>query len=123
MERTQERLARLGVTSFADDSAFRVVAARKEQQLALRDAECPHVAASGHDDDALHETQFATEIDALRRRQRLPILVEHCDRLASVTCEPSVVPQIDGSAESTALHAASSKSRRDRRNRLSIGVE
>src|SRR5499426_3555502 len=48
----EERLARLGAVAFADDPAVGPVALGEVQELALRDAESPHIAAR-RDDDAL----------------------------------------------------------------------
>src|SRR5215472_6505439 len=50
----EERFARLGAVAFADDPTLGPVTLREVQELALRDAESPHVAA-GRGDDALHQ--------------------------------------------------------------------
>src|SRR5262250_1094729 len=72
----EERLARLGTVAFADDPALSPVTLGKIDELALRDAESPHVAAR-RGDDALHQPEPPIKGDALRRRQRLAVLVEH----------------------------------------------
>src|SRR5215468_2311578 len=79
----EERLARLGAVAFADDPTLGPVTLREKQELALRDAESPHVAAR-RDDDTLHEPELPIEGDTLRRCQRLAVLVEHRNRLAAV---------------------------------------
>src|SRR5262245_21035493 len=66
----EERLARLGAVAFADDPTLGPVTLREIQELALRDAESPHVAAR-RDDDTLHEPELPIEGDPLRRCQRL----------------------------------------------------
>src|SRR5215468_1834462 len=87
VEWPEERLARLGAVTFADDLAFSPVTLGEVQELALRDAESPHVAAR-RGDDALHQSEPPIEGDALRRRQRLAGLIEHCNRLAPVGRKP-----------------------------------
>src|SRR5215510_9169955 len=72
----EERLARLGAVAFADDSAFRPVTLGEVQELALRDAESPHVAAR-RGDDPLHQPELPIEGDALRRCQWPAVSVEH----------------------------------------------
>src|SRR5262252_7389045 len=109
----EERLARLGAVAFADDAAFRPVALGEVQELALRDAESPHVAARCGD-DALHQPELPIEGDTLRRCQRLAVLVEHRNRLAPIGRKPGVVLGVDRSAEGAALHAAPGKSGGDR---------
>src|SRR5215831_21343815 len=79
----EERLARLGAVAFADDPAPGPVTLGEVQELALRDAERPHVAAR-RGDDALHHPELPIEGDTLRRCQRLTVLVEHRNRLASI---------------------------------------
>src|SRR5262245_51306577 len=81
VERCRERLARLGTVAFADDPALGPVTLREIEELALRDAESPHV-ATRRGDDTLHEPELPIEGDALRRCQRLAVLVEHRNRLA-----------------------------------------
>src|SRR5215470_9740448 len=117
-----ERLARLGAVAFADDPTLGPVTLWEVQELALRDAESPHVAA-GCDDDALHQSEPPIEGDALRRCQRLAVLVEHRNRLAPVAGKPGVVPGIDRRAERAALHAAPGKPRGNRRQWLAVRIE
>src|SRR5215470_15099102 len=81
VKRADERLARLGAVAFADDSALGPITLGEVEELALRDAESPHVAAR-RDDDALHQPELPIEGDTLRRCQRLAVLVEHRNRLA-----------------------------------------
>src|SRR5215813_6929508 len=101
----EERLARLGTVAFADDPAFSPVTLGEVQELALRDAERPHVAAR-RDDDALHQAELAVEGDALRRCQRLAVLVEHRNRFAPVAGKPSVVPGVNRKSKGAAFHPA-----------------
>src|SRR5215467_10373804 len=68
VERCRERLARLGTVAFADDPALGPVTLREIEELALRDAESPHV-ATRRGDDALHQAELAVEGDPLRWRQ------------------------------------------------------
>src|SRR5262245_51293518 len=70
----EERLTGLGAVAFADDSALGPVALGDVCELALRDAERPHVAAR-RGDDALHQTELPIESDTLRRCQRLAVPV------------------------------------------------
>src|SRR5262249_31640676 len=56
----EERLAWLGAVAFADDPALGPVTLGEVQELALRDAESPHVAA-GRGDDALHQAKPTVE--------------------------------------------------------------
>src|SRR5262245_22593749 len=109
----EERLARLGTVAFADDPAFSPVTLGEVQELALRDAERPHVAAR-RGDDALHQPELPIEGDALRRCQRLAVLVEHRNRFAPVAGKPGVVLGIDRRAERAALHATPGKPGGDR---------
>ena len=122
MERRAERLARLGAVALADDPALGQVALREEDELALLDAQNPHVAAR-RDDHPLHQPEPAAEGDALGRRQRLAALVEDGDRLAAVAGEPGVVVGVDRSAEGSALHAAADETRGDRRERAAVRRE
>src|SRR5215470_9772615 len=108
VEWPEERLARLGAVTFADDPAFSPVTLGEVQELALRDAESPHVAAR-RGDDALHQPELPVEGDTLRRCQRLAILVEHRNRLAPVARKPGGVLGVDRRAERSALHAAPGK--------------
>src|SRR5262249_31640224 len=85
----EERLARLGAVAFADDPALGPVTLGDVHELALRDAQCPYVAAR-RDDDALHQAELAIEGDTLRRCQRLAVLVEHRHRLAPIGRKPGV---------------------------------
>src|SRR5262249_51774036 len=109
----EERLARLGAVAFADDPALGPVTVGEVQELALRDAESPHVAAR-RGDDALHQPELPVEGDAFRRRQRLAVLVEPRNRLAPIGRKPGVVLGVDGRAEGAALHAAPGKPGGDR---------
>src|SRR5262249_34572074 len=94
----EERLARLGAVAFADDPALGPVTLGDVHELTLRDAESPHVAAR-RDDDALHQPELPIEGDALRRCQRLAVLVEHRNRLAPIGRKPGVVLGVDRRAE------------------------
>src|SRR5215510_10767120 len=69
----EERLARLSIVAFADDPAFSPVTLGEVQELALRDAESPYVAAR-RGDDALHEPELPVEGDTLRGVSGLPFL-------------------------------------------------
>src|SRR5262245_39097290 len=113
----EERLARLGAVAFADDPALGPVTFGDVDELALRDAESPHVAARRYD-DALHQAELPVEGDTLRRCQRLAVLVEHRNRLAPIGRKPGVVLGVDRSAERVTLHAAPGKPGGDRRQRL-----
>src|SRR5215472_9142800 len=68
VKRPEERLARLGAVAFADDPTLGPVPLGEVQELALRDAQSPHVAVR-RGDDALHQPKLPIEGDALRRRQ------------------------------------------------------
>src|SRR5215471_13656490 len=109
----EERLARLGAVAFADDPAFGPVALGEVQELALRGAERPHVAAR-RDDDALHQAELAVEGDALRRSQRLAVLVEYRNRLAPVAGKPGVVFGVNRKSKAAALHPAAGEAGGDR---------
>src|SRR5262249_27623943 len=109
----EERLARFGAIAFADDPTLGPVTLGEVQELALRDAQSPHVAAR-RDDDALHQPELPIEGDALRRCQRLTVLVEHRNRLAPVAGKPGVVLGVDRRAERAALHATPGKPGCDR---------
>src|SRR5262252_4793779 len=98
VERRRERLARLGTVALADDPALGPVTLGEVQELALRDAESPHVAAR-RGDDALHQSEPAFESDAFRRCEWLAVLVEYRNRLAAVGGEPGVVLGVDRRAE------------------------
>src|SRR5262249_53895912 len=104
----EKRLARLGAVAFADDPTLGPVTLGKVQELALRDAESPNVAAR-RDYDALHQPEFPIESDTLRRRQRLAVLVEHRNRLAPIARKPGVVLGVDRRAERAAQHATPGK--------------
>src|SRR5262245_11542467 len=108
VKRPEERLARLGGVPFADDPALGPVSLREVEELALRDAQSPHVAV-WRGDDALHHAEPAIEGDTLRRCKRLAVLVEHCNRFAPVAGKPGVVLGVDRRAERAALHAAPGK--------------
>src|SRR5215510_9784806 len=109
----EERLARLGAVAFADDSAPGPVTLGDVHELALRDAERPHVAVRGNY-DALHQPELPIEGDTLRRRQRLAVLVEHRNRLAPIGRKPGVVLGVDRRAERVTQHAAPGKPGGDR---------
>src|SRR5215813_9393363 len=113
VKRPEERLARLGTVAFTDDPAFGPVTLGEVQELALRDAESPHVAAR-RGDDALHQPELPIEGDTFRRCQRLAVLVEHGNRPAPVAGKPGVVLGVDRGAECAALHAAPGKPGGDR---------
>src|SRR5215510_11230828 len=101
----EERLARLSAVAFADDLAFSPVTLGEVQELALRDAESPYVAAR-RGDDPLHQPELSVERDTLWWRQRLAVLVEHSNRLAPIGRKPGVVLGVDRRAERAALHPA-----------------
>src|SRR5262245_1032118 len=109
----EERFARLGAVAFAHDPALGPVTLGEVQELTLRDAESPHVAAR-RGDDALHQPELPIEGDPLRWRQRLAVLVEYREALASVAGKPGVVLGVDRGAEGPALHAAPGKAGGDR---------
>src|SRR5262249_49157769 len=104
----EERLARLGAVAFAYNPASGPVTLWEIQELALRDAEGPHVAAR-RGDDALHQPEFTAEVDAFRGCQRLAVFVEHGNRLAPVARKPGVVLGVDRRTEGAAFHSAPSK--------------
>src|SRR5262244_1290509 len=118
----EERLARLGAVAFADDTAFGPVTLGDVDELALRDAQSPDVAAR-RDDDALHQAELPIEGDALRRCQRLAVLVEHRNRLAPIGRKPGVVLGVDRRTERVTLHAAPGKPSGDRRQRFAVRIE
>src|SRR5262245_24395105 len=122
MKWSEERLARLGAVAFADDPAPGPVTLREIEELALRDAESPHVAAR-RGDDALHQPELPIEGDTLRRCRRLAVLVEHRNRLAPIGRKPGVVLGIDRRAERAAQHAAAGEPGGDRRQRLAVWIE
>src|SRR5215472_15957000 len=102
---SEERLARLGTVAFADDPAFGPITLGEVQELALRDAKSPHVAAR-RGDDALHQPELPIEGDTLRRGQRLAVLVEHRNRLAPIAGKPGVVHGVNRKSKGAALHPA-----------------
>src|SRR5215468_7680813 len=108
VEWPEERLARLGAVAFADDPAVGPFTFGEVDELSLRDAESPHVAARCGD-DALHQAKPTAEGNAFRRCQRLAVLVEHSNRLTPISRNPGVVVGVDRRAERTALHAAPGK--------------
>src|SRR5499425_548946 len=122
MKWPEERLARLGAVAFADDPAPGPVTLGNVHELALRDAESPHVAVR-RGDDALHQPELAIEGDTLRRCQRLAVLVEHRNRLAPISRKPGVVLGVDRRAERVTLHAAPGKPGGDRRQRFAVRIE
>src|SRR5262250_682226 len=122
MKWPEERLARLCAVAFADDSAPGPVTLGNVHELALRDAESPHVAVR-RGDDALHQPELAIEGDTLRRCQRLAVLVEHRNRLAPISRKPGVVLGVDRRAERVTLHAAPGKPGGDRRQRFAVRIE
>src|SRR5215831_903334 len=79
----EERLARFGTVAFADNLALGPVPLGKMYELALRDTQSPHVTVR-RGDDALHQTKPPIEGNALRRCQRLSVLVEYRNRLAPI---------------------------------------
>ncbi len=105
VERHFERLARFGAVTLANDPSFGPITLREENELALLEAERPDISAR-RDDHTLHQAELAPERDAIRRGQRVTVLVEDGDRLAAGAGEPGVVLGIDGGTESSALHAA-----------------
>src|SRR5262249_55889072 len=109
----EERLAWLGAVAFGDEPAFNPVTLGEVQELPLRDAESPYVAARSGD-DALHQPELPVEGDTLRGRQRLAVLVEHRNRLAPIGRKPGVVLGVDRRAERGALHATAGKPGGDR---------
>src|SRR5262249_7969561 len=98
-------LARLGTIAFADDPALGPVSLGNMYELALRDAQSPHVAVR-RGDDALHQAEPPIEGDALRRCQRLAVLVEYRNRLAPRGRKRGVVIGVGRRAEGGAQHAA-----------------
>src|SRR5262249_9092086 len=110
VKRPEERLARLGAVAFADDPALGPVAFGEVQELALRDAESPHVAAR-RGDAALPRTGLPINGDPVRWCQRLAVLVESRNRLAAIGRKPGVVLGVHRRAERAALHAAAGKPR------------
>src|SRR5215470_4518816 len=109
----EERLARLGAVAFTDDPALGPVPLGEVDELALRDAESPHVAARCGD-DALHQPELPIEGDALRRCQWPAVSVEHGNRLAPISRKPRVVLGVDGRAERAAQHATAGEPGGDR---------
>src|SRR5215475_6284999 len=91
-------------------------------QLTFGWTQDPDISA-GCDDDALHQAKRAAKCDAFRRCQRLAVLVEYGDRLASVAGKPGVVFRIDGSAEGASLHPAAGKTGRNRGQWFSVRIE
>src|SRR5262249_25299710 len=109
----EERLARFGAVAFADDPAFGPITFGNVYELALRDAESPHVAAR-RDDDALHQPELPIEGDTLRRCQPFAVLFNPRNRPATIGRKPRVVLGVDRRAERGALHAAPGKPGGDR---------
>ena len=119
VKRRSERLARFLRGALAHDSALRTVAFRKIHELVLLDAQSPDV-AGGSDDDPLHQAEPAAERNALRRRKRFPVFVEHGDRLAAVAGKPHVIVSVDRCTERASLHATTAEARGYRRKRLTV---
>ena len=71
----------------------------------------------------LHQPELAVEGDAVWRRQRLAVLVEHRDGLAAVAGEPGIVVGVDGRTEGAPLHPAAGEARGHRRERLAVRGE
>src|SRR5262249_10349304 len=91
-------------------------------ELALRDAERPHVAAR-RGDDALHQAEPPIEGDTLQRRQRLAGLIEYCNRLAPVGRKPGVVLGVYSRAERATLHPAARNPGGDGCQRFAVRIE
>src|SRR5262249_44986336 len=108
MKWPEERLARLGAVAFADDPALGPVTLGDVYELALRDAQSPHV-ATRRGDDALHQPELPIEGDALRWCQRLAVLVEHPNRLAPLGRKPGVVLGVGRRADGAAVHGPPGK--------------
>src|SRR5271157_4494664 len=117
-----EGLARLLLVALANDPALGQVALGEVYELALLDAQDPHVGA-GRDDDTLHQTKLAVEGDALGRRQRLAVLVEYGDGLAAVAGEPCIVLGIDGRTECATFHPAAGEAGGHRGKRPTVRRE
>src|SRR4051812_37525295 len=122
MKRRAERLAGFGIGVLANQPALARVSLGEMHELVLAKPQHPDITARS-DDDALHQPELAAEGDALGRRQRLAVLVEHRNGLATVAGQPSVILGIDGGTEGAPLHAATGKTRRDRRERTAIWRE
>src|SRR5262249_7457021 len=58
-----ERFARLGVLAIANQPTLGPIAIREVHELVLADAERPHVAADGHNNNALHFSELAAKCD------------------------------------------------------------
>src|SRR5262245_25725879 len=91
-------------------------------ELSLRDAQSPHIAARRRD-DALHQAKPTIEGNAFRWCQRFAVLVEHRDRLAPITGKPGVVVSVDRRPEGATLHPTARKPSGDRRQWLAVGVK
>src|SRR5215469_8987046 len=122
MKRSLKGLAGLHVVSLANDTAILQVALGKVDELPLLHSKSPDIPAR-RCNDSLYQPKPAAEVDAIRRRQRLAVLVEYRNGLASVVGEPSMVIGVDCSTERAALHSAASKAGGDWRHRLAIGSE
>src|SRR5271169_2577315 len=114
MKRSHERLAGLSVVALADDPAFGYIASGEVDQLSFLNTQDPYVAAR-RNDDALHKSEPTAEVDALRWRQGLAVLVEYSDGLATIAGEPGIVMGVDRRAECTAFHSAAGEARGYRR--------
>src|SRR6516165_6543235 len=80
---TKKGTTRCYIAAFAYDSSPGPVALGKVHELILRQPKRPHVTTRGCD-DALHQSELTVEGNAVRRRERLSVLVEHRDALAAI---------------------------------------
>src|SRR5262249_52121932 len=122
VKRCPERLAWLLLIAFANDPSLAKIPLGDVDELVFLDPQRPDVSAR-RDDDPLYQPEFATERDALRRRQRLAVLVEYRDGFAPVSREPGVVACVDGCSESAALHPAAGEAGGYRRKRATVRSE
>src|SRR5215469_6867059 len=120
MKRSLKGLAGLHVVSLANDTAILQVALGKVDELPLLHSKSPDIPAR-RCDDSLYQPEPAAEVDAVRRRERLAVLVEYRNGLASVVGEPRIVLRVDCCTKRAALHSAAGETSSDWRQRLAIG--
>src|SRR5580704_7267448 len=104
VKRSYERLARLRAVALANDAAVSYIALGEVTELPILDTQYPNITAR-RDDDTLHQTEAAIEIDALRWCQGLAVLVEYRDGFAAIAGQPCIVFRVDCRTESTPFHS------------------
>src|SRR5271169_6610155 len=91
-------------------------------KLTFLDAKYPDIAAR-RGDNSLHQPELAIEGYSLWGRQRLAVLVEHRNRSAAISGEPSVVLGIDSRTKGAPFHPTAGEADRIRLKRVTVRCE